>query len=151
MTEWTENLSQLDILKLTNEERIRVLKERRVGEIKYNCDGEKMTLIDYCSYHKVLVGFDNGYKVWKDYTLFKQGKIKNRKSPSRAGVACCDIKGGAHKYIFEHELWSGMIRRSYSDEFKKKHPSYADVTCSSEWLYFSNFLDWGIPKKIGII
>lgn len=48
----------------------------RIGEVRYNRDGERMQIFDYLSRTKVGIIFDNGYTTWRDYQAFKEGKIK---------------------------------------------------------------------------
>jgi hypothetical protein len=38
--------------------------------------------------------------------------------------------------------WTAMLRRCCSARFKNKYQTYNDVTCSKEWLLFSNFKSW---------
>lgn len=41
-----------------------------------------------------------------------------------------------------YSKWSGMLERGHSDKFKRKQPSYKDVTVCTEWHRFSNFKSW---------
>lgn len=41
-------------------------------------------------------------------------------------------------------VWQTMIRRCYSDKYKKNKPSYIGCVVSKEWLTFSTFYDWYI-------
>lgn len=38
-------------------------------------------------------------------------------------------------------LWRAMLSRCYSEYTKTQRPTYRDVTCSTDWLYFSKFLE----------
>lgn len=38
--------------------------------------------------------------------------------------------------------WQEMLRRGFSDRFKKRQPAYKDCTVCSEWKYLSNFIEW---------
>ena len=40
----------------------------------------------------------------------------------------------------EYRVWKDMLKRCYSSKYKEKYPSYRDVTCCLDWLYFSKFL-----------
>lgn len=46
------------------------------------------------------------------------------------------------KYCIFYKTWNGMLERGYSEPFKLKHPTYADVRVCSEWHLFSNFKAW---------
>lgn len=41
-----------------------------------------------------------------------------------------------------HGSWYSMLKRCFDQSWKKKEPSYNDVTCCDEWLLFSNLLVW---------
>jgi len=49
----------------------------RNGEINYNTNNEKMTIIQYNKNNDILISFDNGYKVRTTYQCFMKGNIKN--------------------------------------------------------------------------
>lgn len=38
--------------------------------------------------------------------------------------------------------WREMLRRGFSDKFKKRQPAYKDCTVCEEWKYLSNFIKW---------
>lgn len=38
--------------------------------------------------------------------------------------------------------WKDMLSRCYNQKYKAKQPTYADVTCCTDWLYFSKFKTW---------
>lgn len=38
--------------------------------------------------------------------------------------------------------WNSMIRRCYSESYRKTHSSYVGYTVCTEWLTFSNFKEW---------
>lgn len=40
------------------------------------------------------------------------------------------------------EVWRGVIRRCYSEESLRNHPTYAGCSVCDEWLTFSNFKAW---------
>jgi hypothetical protein len=35
-----------------------------------------------------------------------------------------------------------MLQRCYSKKIKEKNPTYKDVTCCDEWLFYPNFKEW---------
>jgi|TARA_A100001391_G_scaffold68351_1_gene43730 hypothetical protein len=52
-----------------------------------------------------------------------------------------------------YRTWHDMLRRSYSPIFKKKFPTYKDVTCCEDWLLYSNFKkfmveNYGVESKL---
>ena len=50
--------------------------------------------------------------------------------------------------IWQHCLWRDMLKRCYDEKFKMTNPSYKDVICCDEWLYFGNFFEW-VNKEVG--
>ena len=42
----------------------------------------------------------------------------------------------------EYVLWTHMLRRCYSDFFKKKYPTYIDCAVSENFNYYEYFYDW---------
>jgi hypothetical protein len=60
------------------------------------------------------------------------------------GVAVNDWVGNTHiddKDIKEYQLWSGVLQRCFSEEYKQKYPTYEGVTCSKEWLSMTTFIE----------
>lgn len=60
-------------------------------------------------------------------------------------VNICEVVDGKWKIIWKcpfYIKWQGMIERCYSENFKIKHPSYADCVSTPDWVYFSNFKSW---------
>lgn len=41
-----------------------------------------------------------------------------------------------------YSVWTRMLRRAYCEKFKEKHPTYANVTASEEFLVFQEFGYW---------
>ena len=45
------------------------------------------------------------------------------------------------KKIWEYKLWSNMLKRCFSGEYKQKYPTYEGVTCSKDWLSMTTFME----------
>src|SRR5690606_9920035 len=41
-----------------------------------------------------------------------------------------------------HKRWSEMLKRCYSENYKKKYPTYNGCEVCEDWLTFSNFKKW---------
>lgn len=119
----------------------------RVGMEAYNNNGELMKIIEYNSSSDVLIEFQDEYRyqVRTQYTNFTHGNIKNLFAKSILGVGITGnkyptrINGIKEK---EYDTWLKMLRRCYSEKDKAKRPTYKDVTCCEEWLYYPNFYEW---------
>ena len=81
----------------------------------------------------------------------KSGKVKDRYLPSVYGIGVLGTKypsminGVLTK---EYVLWVDMLRRCYSDDFKKKRPTYEGCECSENFIYYEYFYEW-CNKQIG--
>jgi len=42
----------------------------------------------------------------------------------------------------EYDTWRHMLKRCYNEKHKEKQPTYKDVACCQEWLYYPNFYEW---------
>lgn len=47
-----------------------------------------------------------------------------------------------NKNTKEYKAWGHVLERCYSEKYKEKHPTYKNVTCCDEWLYYPNFYEW---------
>jgi len=47
-----------------------------------------------------------------------------------------------------YQAWTDMLKRCYSDIFKRKHPTYIGCTVCEEWLVFSNFEKWMLAQDV---
>ena len=52
------------------------------------------------------------------------------------------------KHIWQYQLWKNMLGRCFDAKYKQRHPTYENVTCCDEWLYFANFFEW-VNKEVG--
>lgn len=63
------------------------LRNQRIGEVRTNIRGEKMTIIEYKNTHHIIVEFDCGAKVRTRYYEFKKGRVFcHRKKSERCEV-----------------------------------------------------------------
>lgn len=49
---------------------------------------------------------------------------------------------GKRKQTYEYSLWCNMLSRAYSEDYKKKHTTYEDVTVSEDFHNFQDFCMW---------
>jgi len=54
---------------------------------------------------------------------------------------------GAQTCCPYYSSWLEMIRRSYSEEFINRNPTYKNCLVSDEWLLFTNFKRWMIDQN----
>lgn len=41
-----------------------------------------------------------------------------------------------------YDKWSNMLQRCYSEDMKRREPSYSDCICCLDWQCFQNFAQW---------
>lgn len=118
------------------------LKEIRVGQERLNNQGYIMRIIAYNNSDDIIVEFQDKYKalIHTTYKNWYCGKVEN---PYGANVFGVGITGNKYStQIKEYKTWVNMISRCFSEKEKGKHPTYKDVTCCEEWLFYENFYEW---------
>ena len=81
----------------------------------------------------------------------KSGKVKDPYLPSVCGVGILGTKYPSKvngRNIKEYDLWYSMLRRCYSDNSKKKRPTYEGCEVSENFKYYEYFHEW-CNKQIG--
>jgi hypothetical protein len=119
-------------------------RKDRTGEINYNNNGKKMTIIKYNYANDIDVRFDNGVIIKnKTYDAFLKGSIS---SPfwgvGYIGNEKYSIRDDNGKIIKSYECWYGLLQRCYDEEHRDKYPTYKDCTVCEEWLNYKNFSNW---------
>lgn len=72
----------------------------------------------------------------------RKGKVKNPLYPNVCGVGYIGIGEYSSKDVRAYCLWLSMLKRSYSEDFKTRFPSYKNVTVCEDWHNFQNFAKW---------
>lgn len=121
----------------------------RLGEERLSNQGCLMKIIEYNDAVDIIVEFQDEHKakVHTQYTNFKRGNVKNPYYPSVYGVGITGNKYptwiiGTDKHTKEYEIWMNMLIRCFDNKIKEKYPTYKDVSCCDEWLYYDNFYEW---------
>lgn len=125
-----------------------MIRMDRTGEILYNDFGSKMIITNYISNKDVDVYFPkyNWTFYHARYDHFKSRGIKCPYEKRNCGIGYL----GEGKYKSKEQgkktkcytTWNSMLRRCYSDESKKKHPTYKDCVVEKEWHNYQNFGNW---------
>lgn len=119
----------------------------RFGEEKLNNQGCLMKIIKYNGCDDIVVEFQDEYKgrVHTTYNHFLSNGVKNPYSPSIFNVGIVGnkyLKYKDYKPTKEYVAWSDILKRCFSENFKRKNPTYNDVICCEEWLLYENFYEW---------
>jgi len=112
----------------------------RIGEIRYNNFGSKITVINYVNSDNVYIEYDNGYKTITTWSNFNSGNIRSPYCKTFCGVGCL----GEGKYIPDdiwYEYWRAMIER-VTIKNDGYHRTYFNVTICDEWYNYQIFAEW---------
>ena len=115
----------------------RVFKSKSSGDFK---------VLKYNDSRNVEIQFINtGFEATVRLTTIESGGIKDPYSPSVYGIGVLGAKypstinGVKTK---EYMLWQSMLKRCYSDVYKKKRPTYKGCKCSENFLHYEYFYEW---------
>ena len=122
-------------------------KNERTGMLGYNKHGTLMKIIKYNNSKNIVVEFQDDFK-YKINTCYRSFILGNIKNPYDKTLYNMGYIGVGHKLKYnnkftkEARLWHSMLERCYSEQYKKKKPTYKDVMCCDEWLCYQNFYEW---------
>lgn len=119
----------------------------RTGEINYNKNKEKMTIIKYINYSSIDVQFEDGTIVQnKTYGEIKNGSIINPYAISVYGIGYFGegeyVSSINNKVTPYYRVWVSMLDRCYNEECRLVYPSYENCSVADEWHNFQNFAKW---------
>lgn len=116
------------------------------GDILTTPNYGNVEIIEYVNNKNVTVKFLNTGYIATSQQLgnIVNGNLKDKFAPSVynvgiTGEEICSIEG---KELKEYKIWSEMIRRCYSEIFKKKYPTYINCEASDNFKHFSYFKNW---------
>ena len=121
----------------------RVCKSKSSGDFK---------IVKYNDARNVEIQFVNtGFEATAQLGNIRNGNVKDPYLPSVYGVGIAGAKypstinGVLTK---EYTLWCSMLKRCYSDGFKKQRPTYEDCEVSESFKSYEYFYEW-CHKQIG--
>ena len=106
-----------------------------------------MKITEYNDCKNIVIEFQDEYnaRVHTSYRWFLLGRVKNPYHPSVYSIGMSGNKYPMSingKHIKEYTAWTSMLKRCFDEKFKKKHPTYQDVTCCKDWLLYENYYEW---------
>ena len=114
--------------------------------ILYESGGGKFKIISYKDSKNVHIKFiGTGFETVARLDNIRNGKVKDRYLPSVYGVGIVGTKYPISEYgvhTKEYGLWKNMLRRCYSDTYKKKYPTYEGCKCSENFKSYEYFYEW---------
>ncbi len=116
-------------------------KRLSVGDNYHLLCGSIATVIKYNNSRSVEIVTTTGYNcVVKADNLIK-GVVKDRLFKSFNGKGFLGIGNYDSKSLC-FTFWGSMIKRSHSENYKKIHPAYLDISCCEEWHNLQIFGKW---------
>ena len=123
-----------------------------VGKVCKSSNSGDFKVLKYNDSANVVIQFLNtGFEAVVELGNIRNGGVKDPYSPSVHGIGVLGAKypsrvNGVHTK--EYMLWRNMLRRCYSDIFKKKQPTYEGCEVSENFKYYEYFYEW-CHKQIG--
>ena len=117
-----------------------------VGKVCKSLNSGDFKIVNYNNAKEVEIQFlRTGFKVVATLGNIRNGKVKDHYSPSVFGVGITGTKyptneGGVNTK--EYALWNNMLKRCYSDDFKKKNPTYEGCEVSDNFKSYEYFYEW---------
>ena len=117
-----------------------------IGKVCKSKSSGDFKIVKYNGYGNVEIQFlKTGYETVARLGDIKNGSIKDLYSPSVFGAGILGTKylineGGIQTK--EYELWCNMLRRCYSDSFKKKQPTYDGCEVGDKFKSYEYFYEW---------
>ena len=115
----------------------RVCKSKSSGDFK---------ILKYNDAKEVEIQFSKtGYEATAELGNIRNGYVKDPYYPSVNGIGVLGAKYPSKvngRTTKEYELWTHMLQRCYSDNFKKKRPTYEGCGVSDNFKSYEYFYEW---------
>ena len=123
-----------------------------IGKVcKSNYSGD-FKIVKYNDAKDVEIQFINTcYETDATLDNIRNGNVKDPYVSSVFGVGILGTKYPSKvngRNTKEYKLWCSMLKRCYSDNYKKKNPTYEDCEVSDSFLHYEYFYEW-CHKQVG--
>ena len=123
-----------------------------VGKVCKSLNSGDFKVLKYNDSKNVEIQFlKTGYETVARLVHIKSGNVKDPYLPSVYGVGVLGAKYPSRVngvLTKEYALWKRMLERCYSDDLKKKYPTYEGCEVSDNFKSFEYFYEW-CNKQIG--
>ena len=123
-----------------------------VGKVFKSKSSGDFKVVKYNDAKNVEIQFlKTGYETVVQLGGIRSGKVKDRYLPSVYNVGILGSKYPSKvngRNTKEYDLWYSMLQRCYSDDFKKKRPTYEGCEVSDNFKSYEYFYEW-CHKQIG--
>ena len=117
-----------------------------VGKVCKSLNSGDFKVLKYNDGKNVEIQFlKTGFEIVARLEHIKNGLIKDPYLPSVYGVGILGTKYPSRVngvQTKEYELWKGMLKRCYSDAYKKKRPTYEGCEVSDNFKSYEYFYEW---------
>ena len=117
-----------------------------VGKVFKSKSSGDFKILKYNDVRNVEIQFVNtGFETIATLGNIRNGYVKDPYSPSVCGVGILGTKYPptiSGRNTKEYMLWVDMLRRCYSDDFKKKQPTYEGCEVSENFKSYEYFHKW---------
>ncbi len=117
-----------------------------VGKVCKSKSSGDFKIVKYNDKKNVEIQFlKTGFETTVELGSIRNGKVKDRYLPSVCGVGVVGdkypskVSGVLTK---EYKLWTSMLVRCYSDDFKKRRPTYKGCEVSDKFKSYEYFYEW---------
>ena len=123
-----------------------------VGKVCKSTSSGDFKILKYNNKTNVEVQFlKTRFEMTVELGSIRKGEVKDPYSPSVYGVGITGTKyqpkiNGVNTK--EYELWTGMLKRCYSDTYQKQRPTYEGCEVSDNFKSYEYFYEW-CHKQIG--
>ena len=117
-----------------------------VGKVCKSKSSGDFKIVKYNDAYNVEIQFSKtGFETTVQLGSIRNGEVKDRLSPSVYGIGVVGTKypiseGG--RDTKEYTLWCNMLKRCYSDTYKKQRPTYEGCEVSENFKYYEYFYEW---------
>ena len=117
-----------------------------VGKVCKSKSSGDFKIVKYNNSTNVEIQFvTTGYEMVAQLGNIKSGKVKDPYVPSVCGVGILGTKyppkvNGVRTK--EYELWCNMLKRCYSEVYKKQRPTYEGCKVSDNFKNYEYFYEW---------
>ena len=123
-----------------------------VGKVCKSLNSGDFKILKYNDRANVEIQFlKTGFETIVQLGNIKSGLIKDPYSPSVYGIGIVGTKypiSDGEVLTKEYMLWCSMLRRCYSDTYKKKNQTYEGCKCSDNFKSYEYFYEW-CQKQVG--
>ena len=117
-----------------------------VGKVCKSLNSGYFKVLKYNDYYEVEIQFvSTGFGTVATLGNIRNGKVKDPYLPSVYSVGILGAKYPISEYSVntkEYVLWCNMLKRCYSDTYKKKNPTYEGCKCSENFKSYEYFYEW---------